>query len=149
MVQSLKPSLVTIRRVLLLVTVLLVAGCGSPEERAQSYYERGMKLLAEHDDVKASIEFKNALQLKKDMVGAWRALAEIEERNHNWASLLGIERTIVELDPKDVGAKVRLGRLLLRANAWDDALNVVNAAGERDARNASVLGLKAMILYKL
>ena len=84
MVQSFKPSWVAIRRVLLLLAVLLVAGCGSPEERAQSYYERGMKLLAQHDDVKASIEFRNALQLKKDMVGAWRALAEIEERNQNW-----------------------------------------------------------------
>src|SRR3974390_1220417 len=149
MVQSFKPSWVTIRRVLLLLVVLLVAGCGSPEERAQRYYERGMKLLAQHDDVKASIELKNALQLKKDMLGAWRGLAEIEERNQNRGALIGIQRTIVELDPKDVGAKVRLARLLFLANAMDDALNVVNAAGELDERNSSMLGLKAMILYRL
>ena len=149
MVQSFKPSWITIRRVLLLLAVLLVAGCGSPEERAQSYYEHGMKLLAQHDDAKASIEFRNALQLKKNMVGAWRALAGIAERNQNWDSLIGIRRTIVELDPKDVDAKVRLARLLFLAKGMDDALNVINAAGELDNRNASVLGLKAMILYKL
>jgi tetratricopeptide (TPR) repeat protein len=148
MVQSFKPSWVTIRRVLPLLAVLLVAGCGSPEERAQRYYERGIKLLAQHDDAKASIEFKNALQLKKDMLGAWRGLAEIEERNQNRGSLIGIQRTIVELDPKDVGAKVRLARLLFLANGMDDALNVVKAAGELDERNASVLGLRAMILYR-
>jgi tetratricopeptide (TPR) repeat protein len=134
---------------LLLAALLVVAGCGSPEERAQRYYERGMKLLAQHDDVKASIEFKNALQLKNDMLGAWRALAKIEERNQNRGSLIGIQRTIVELDPKDVDAKVRLARLLFIANATNDALNVINAAGELDERNASMLSLKAMILYKL
>src|SRR6516162_7127183 len=126
MVQSLKPSRVTMRRALLLLAVLLVADCESAEQRAQTYYERGMKLLEQHDDMKASIEFKNALQLKKDMLGAWRALAEIEERNQNRDSLIGIQRTIVELDPKDVGAKVRLARLLFIGNAMNDALNVVN-----------------------
>ena len=73
-----------VRQALLLLAVLLVAGCGSSEERAQSYYERGMKLLSQQDYVKASIEFKNALQLKKDLVGAWRGLAEIETHNRNW-----------------------------------------------------------------
>ena len=58
-------------------------GLGSPEDRAQSYYERGMKLLSQQDYVKASIEFKNALQLKKDLVGAWRGLAEIEDAQSN------------------------------------------------------------------
>ena len=101
--------------------VLLVAGCGSKEERAQSYYERGMKFLAQHDDVKASIEFRNALQLEKDMVGAWRALVEIEERNRNWDSVAGIRRTIVELDPNDVDAKVRLARLLSVGKSLDDS----------------------------
>ena len=32
--------------------------------------------------------------------------------------------------------------------ALDEALNLVNAAGELDNRNASVFGVKAMILYK-
>ena len=148
MVQLFKPSWVSIRRVLLLLVVLLVAGCGSKEERAQSYYERGMKLLAQHDDVKASVEFRNALQLKKNMVGAWRALGEIEERNRNWGSVVEIRRSIVELDPNDVDAKVRLARLLFVGKSLDEALNLVNAAGELDNRNANVLGVKAMILYK-
>ena len=88
MAQLSKRSWLTTGRALLFLAALLIAGCGSKEDRAQSYYDRGMKLLAQHDDVKAGIEFRNALQLKKDMVAAWRALAEIDERSKNWESRL-------------------------------------------------------------
>src|SRR5215475_5583004 len=115
MIQSFNISFANMRGALLLLCILLVAGCGSPEDRAQSYYERGMKLLSQQDYVKASIEFKNALQLKKDLVGAWQGLAQIEERNKNWESLIAIRRTIVELAPKDGEAKLRLALLLTRA----------------------------------
>src|SRR5262245_7401766 len=59
-------SLLSLFRLALLSLLLLQApGCSSPEDRAQGHYERGMKLLAQNDHVKAGIEFKNALQLKK------------------------------------------------------------------------------------
>src|SRR5207253_6486608 len=118
------------RRVLLISTVLLVAGCGSPEDRAQSYYDRGMKLLSQQEYVKAGIEFKNALQLKKDLVGAWRGLAQIEEHNKNLDALTTIRRTIIELDPKDVETRLQDAKVMLLGNRSDDALNLVNAVTE-------------------
>ena len=80
MIQSFNVSYAKMRRALLVLAVLFVAGCGSIDERAQSYYERGMKLLSQQNYAKANIEFRNALQLKKDLVGAWRGLAQIEEQ---------------------------------------------------------------------
>jgi len=148
MFRSFKFLRVSTPGVLLLLIVLLVAGCESREERAQKYYEHGMQFLAQRDDVKAALEFRNALQLNKNMIDAWRALGQIEERNRNWASLDEIERTIVDLVPSDVDAKIRLARLLFVKNALDDALNFVNAAIEPNSRNANALGLKAMILLK-
>src|SRR5262249_15151051 len=136
-------SLVNLRRALLLLAVLIVAGCGSADDRAQSYYERGVKLLSQQDYARASIAFKNAMQLKKNFVGAWRGLAQIEEHNRNWESLTSIWRTIVDLDSKDIDAKVRLARLLVLTNALDDALNVIKVAEELDQRNTTVLGIKA------
>ena len=85
---------------LLSLIVLAVSGCSSKEERAKSYYDHGMQLLAEHDNAKASIEFKNAVKLKKDYVAAWLALAQIEELNRNVAGEVAYLRTVVELDPK-------------------------------------------------
>ena len=150
MFQSINVSFINMGRVLVISAALLVAACsGSPDDRAQSYYQRGVKLLSQQDYVKASLEFKNALQLKKDLVGAWRGLAEIEERNRNWPALLSIRRTIVELDRNDVEAKLKLASLLSRANALDEALSLVNAAGELSTGDPKVLGTKAAILFRL
>jgi Tfp pilus assembly protein PilF len=102
----------TIRSALLVLAVLQVAGCGSPEDRAQSYYEHGMKLFSEHSNAKAAIELRNALRLKKDLIGAWKALAEIDEASRNWPGVVTDLRTIVELTPNDVSAKLKLGKLL-------------------------------------
>jgi tetratricopeptide (TPR) repeat protein len=129
--------------------VLLLANCGSPDERAQRYYEHGIKLLSEQNYIKANIEFRNALQLKQDLVGAWRGLAQIEERNKNWEPLSAILRTIVELDPNDADAKLKLGRLLLAGNVLDQAFDLINAAAQIDNRSASILAVKAAILLKL
>src|SRR5262245_23831246 len=125
-------SAVALRFAVLALVSLQVSGCDSPEQRAQRHYERGKQLLAQSDQVKAAIEFKNALQLKQDMVGAWRGLAQIEEGKQNWEGLVAILRKVGELDPQDVETKLRYARLMLMGNALDEALKSVNAAGELD-----------------
>src|SRR5262247_694078 len=112
----LRTAVTAFRFAVLALFLVQAAGCSSPEDRAQNHYDRGMKLLAQNEYVKANIEFKNALQLKKDMVGAWRGLAQIEERNQNWEGVYAILRTITDLDKNDVDARLRLTRLMLMAN---------------------------------
>ena len=134
---------------LLLAAVLLTGGCSSSAERAQNYYENGMKLLAAHEYQKATIEFKNAIALKKDLVPAWRGLAQIDEATHQWQALVGALKTIVELDPKDVETKLKLARLMLFGGATDQALKLVNELNDQTSGNANVLALKAAVAYKL
>jgi hypothetical protein len=55
--------------------------------------------------------------IKKDLVGPWRGLAQIEERHGNWESLT-IRNTTVD-------AKLHLALLMACANARDEALSVV------------------------
>src|SRR6202171_533350 len=142
-------SYTTIRSALLVLAVLQVAGCGSPEDRAQSYYEHGMKLFSEHDNAKAAIELRNAVKLKKDLIGAWKALAEIDETCRYWPGVVTDMRTIVELTPNDVSARLKLGKLLLLAGSSDEALRLANAGIEADNRNADLHALKAAISFKL
>jgi tetratricopeptide (TPR) repeat protein len=149
MIPSFNLSFVTIRRAVLGLAVILVAGCSSPEEQAQSYYERGMQHLSKQDYVKAGIEFKNALQKKKDLIGAWRGLLEVETHNRNIQGMVPILRTIVELDPKDLDSKLKLGHFLLLGNALDQALDLANAAIALDGRNPKALAFKASVLLRL
>lgn len=139
----------SLRLALLIWAVIAIGGCSSPEERAQNHYERGMQLLAKNEYAKAAIEFKNALQNKKEHLGAWRGLAQIEERNGDWTSVGQILRKIVELDPNDLDAHLRLGRYYVLFNDLDEALKQVDAAEKLNARDASVLALRAAVQLKL
>ena len=149
MATSFNLSSLTIRKAVLLLAVFLLAGCGSPEQRAQNYYERGKQLLEQKDYVKAGVEFKNAVQLKKDLVGAWRGLSEIELHNRNFQAAIPILRTVVELDPKDLELRLKLGHFLMAGNALDQALAQADAAIKLDSRNPNALAFQAAVLLKL
>ena len=143
-------SLRVIGTVMLLVFALpQLAGCGTPEEKAQSHYERGKKLLEQNEPAKATIEFKNALQLKKDHVGAWRELAKIEERKQNWQALGAILRKIADLDQERHRYRLQLARLMLLGNALDQSLKRSTRRRNWTAAHAGSLALKAAILLKL
>jgi tetratricopeptide (TPR) repeat protein len=133
----------------LALVALPLAGCGSPQQRAQAYYESGMKLLAAHEDQKAAVEFRNALRLRKDLLPAWRGLAQTEEDTHHWQGFASVLRTILDLDPKDEATRIKLAKFLLAAGAADQSLKLVNESSEPDTNNASLLALKAVIYYKL
>jgi tetratricopeptide (TPR) repeat protein len=116
MLQFISQPTATMRLTFLFMVALQVSGCGSPADRAQSYYERGVKLLAQHDNQRAALEFKNAIKLKKDLLPAWRDLGQIQELNHDWAGVIPTLRAIVELDPKDVATKLKLRTTHVRSS---------------------------------
>jgi cellulose synthase operon protein C len=136
-------------KLLLICVTLLFASCGTPEERAQRHYERGVELLKKQDYVGATLELKNALQLNQNLVPAWLAMSQIEEHDQHWDKVGAILRKVVQLDPKNLDATVRLARVMLLAGQYDKALTTANAAANLDDRNASIHALKATILFKL
>jgi len=138
-----------IRKSLLVLAALQLASCSSPEERAQRYYENGVKLFSEHENAKATIEFRNAVRLKKDFVAAWKILAQLDEASRNWSGLAADMRALVQLDAKDVSARLKLGKLLLLAGSSDEALALANTGIQLDDRNADLHALKAATFIKL
>ena len=76
-----------------------------------------MKLFSEHDNAKAAIELRNAVRLKRDLIGAWKALAEIDEtkpqlarRRRGHANHCGAypERRFGEAEARKASAACRL-----------------------------------------
>jgi tetratricopeptide (TPR) repeat protein len=132
-----------------IVPVLLVSGCGSPEQRAQGYYDRGIELIEKKDDLAARLELLNSVKFKGDKIEAWRALAGIDDRTKAYQALFQDLRRIVELDPNDIDARLRLGKMLLAGGAPDAALRIVEGAGDAANQNAGLHALKAAILVKM
>ncbi|MGJ4892970.1 tetratricopeptide repeat protein [Bradyrhizobium sp. HKCCYLS3077] len=140
-----------IRRVGCVVAALLVAtltGCGSPEKRSQDYYERGIALLEKNDDLNARVALSTSLTFNSNRLDALRALAGINERLKDTAGLFQVLRRIVELDPKDFNARIRLTRILFANNSNDAALKLLDAASAEDKGRADYHALRAAILFK-
>jgi cellulose synthase operon protein C len=132
---------------LLFAACLQLAGCSSPEERAQQHFTRARKLLAEHDTARAAIEFKSAIRLKRDLVDAWRDLAELDEQAKDWPHVAADLRAIIDIAPDDVGTRVKLGKILLIAGSSGEALKVAEAGLQR-ADSADLHALKAAIAIR-
>ncbi|KRR27890.1 hypothetical protein CQ14_08615 [Bradyrhizobium lablabi] len=136
-----------IRSALALLLVTGLAGCGSPEQNAQKYYESGMALIEKKDDLEARKELLKAIKYKSDKVEVWRALAGVDERTKSTSLFLDLRR-IVELDPNDLNARLRLARIMVGGGAAEAALRVVDAANEGDKPNAELHALRAIILLR-
>ena len=136
-------------RLVLGLPVVFLAGCGSPEQNAQTYYERGMELISKHDDVAARMELLKALKYKADRVDVWRALAGVDERtNAGPASVFQDLRRVVELDANDLDARLKFARIMVGGGAAEEALKIVEAANEGGKPNAPLHALKALILLR-
>ena len=100
--------------------------------------------------MRGDIEFKNALQIKKKTSWAHGVVFRDRTAQSRTSKLLfPILSTIVELDPKDVDTRVKLGHFLMAGNALDRALEQANAAFELDRNNPGVLAFRAAVLLKL
>jgi len=139
--------ILNIARIIVVLPAAFVAGCGSSEQRAQGYYENGMALIEKKDDLGARLELLNAVKYKSDKVEVWRALAGIDERTKSQSVFLDLRR-IVELDPNDLDARIKLARIMVGGGAAEAALKVVEAANEGEKPNASLHALKAIILLR-
>ena len=127
---------------------LMLVGCESPEQRAQGYYEQGMALLAKGDDLNARVALTTSVKFKSDRVEVWRALAGVDERTKTFPQLFGDLRRIVELDPNDIDARIKLARMMIGGGVNDAALKILEAADEGDKPNAALHALKAIILMR-
>src|SRR6267378_5630 len=135
-------------RLLCSLPLILLAGCGSPEERAQGFYEKGMELIAKKDDLGARVQLLSAAKYKADRVDVWRALVGVEERLKSGPAVFQDLRRVVELDPNDLDARVKLARIMVGGGAGDAALKIIEGVNDSDKPNASLHALKATILLQ-
>src|SRR5947208_2015907 len=138
---STPPSLT---RISILLLILGVFGCSSPEERAKSYYERGLSFLQKGDPSKASLDFRNALKIKDDYIPALFSLGQAEEQLGHFDNAVRIYLNVAERDSKHVDARLHLTSISLAAGLLDVAAKFSDQAYALASSNAGVLALKAV-----
>jgi tetratricopeptide (TPR) repeat protein len=132
---------------LLSLAIGLLAGCGSPEQKAQSAYDRGVKFLSQGDLVRASLEFRNAIKAKPDFVLALYSLGTVAEQQGRFDDAAKLYMDTAERAPNHIEARVRLGYILAADGYLDDAEKFAIEAGKLSASNGDVLALKAVVAY--
>jgi cellulose synthase operon protein C len=135
-------------RLLLGLPLVLLAGCGSPEQRAQGYYEKALELIAKNDDLDARVQLHTAIKYKADRADIWRALIGVEERLKSGPAVFQDLQRLVELDRNDLDARVKLARIMVAGGAADAASKLIEVANDSDKPNAPLHALKANILLR-
>ncbi len=128
---------------------LLLVGCSSPEQRAEAHYQSGNALVAKGEYVRAGLEFRNAIKYNEKMASAWYGLSLVEEKAGNVRAVVGALLRVVELDPGQVDAKIKLATFFLALGDTDQALIHANAANELRKNDSQVLALRAAVLFRL
>ena len=126
------------------VLMCAVSACsGSKDEAANRYLNSGIELYEAEKLSKASVELRNALQIDPKLASAYYYLALISEKEENWKSLFKNLTKVEQLDKTHVGAKVKLGYLMLLAKQFDQAIERADAVLLLDKDNPDAFLIKA------
>ena len=130
----------------LLITSLV--GCGSSAESAAGFIESGKALLEEGKPKKASLEFRNAIQIDPTQAEPFYQLALLDEKNQNWKGMYANLVTTEQLDPTHKSASIKLGQLYLLSGDFEKASEQTKKVLDVDAGNIHALTLHASIAMK-
>ena len=138
----------TLKVLLTLWMLTCLAGCYSPEQSAEKYYNKGMALLEKNPE-KAGLEFKNALQIKINMTKAMYGMALVAERRNDWKTAFDRLNQVLEQEPNHIDALVKTGKILFASGKIDLAIEKSNKALALDKANVGALNLRAALRLKL
>ncbi|HZS05745.1 MAG TPA: tetratricopeptide repeat protein [Blastocatellia bacterium] len=95
---------------------LLAAGAcrQDPQKEKVSFVKRGQQYLKEKRALEARLEFRNALLIDKKYAEAWFGLGEADLVINYLREAFDAFSSVVELDPNNLDARVRLGNIYLQ-----------------------------------
>ncbi|MBS1807153.1 MAG: tetratricopeptide repeat protein [Acidobacteria bacterium] len=134
----------------LVCTCLFALACKEDPEKAKlKHLEKGKQYLKEKKFNEARIEFRNALLLDKKYAAATFGLAEASLGLNNIQEAFDALQVTVDLDPKNLEAKIRLGNIYLQfvrdASNVTDAEKLAREVLEADANNIEGYILRASV----
>ena len=134
---------------ILIVPVLLLTGCTGAEARRQSYIERGQTYFAQGDYTRASIEFRNAMQVSPKDPQARLLAGETAERLGRYRDAAGLFQSVVESNPDNAQARVDLGQIFDFGGVPERALKLIAPALAKHPNDAGLLTVRGLARSQL
>ena len=135
--------------VLAVSALALTAACASPEDRVEKYSSEGIEYLAQGELGKANVQFQNALKIDEEHIPSLLGMAKIVEEKQDFQGMFGLLQRIIRLDPNQLEAQVKLGKLYLIGSDETEALEHAEKALALDSENIDALTLKAAVFLKV
>jgi tetratricopeptide (TPR) repeat protein len=104
---------------------------------------RGEKYFAAGDYLRASLEFRNALQIQPNDVDARLRAGEVAEKLGKLPQAVALYQSVIDAAPERVEARVNLSRLLVFGGAPERALTVIEPGLVKHPDNAQLLTYRA------
>jgi tetratricopeptide (TPR) repeat protein len=103
---------------------LVVAGCGSPEEKKAKYLAQAQDYMQDGNLPKARVALRNVLKIDPKDPEAYFVFAQVEENEKNWRSAFANYQRTVELNPEHEKALLKLAKFYLEGRAVDKVLEM-------------------------
>ncbi len=132
-----------------LAAVVCLTACGGAQSRFDSHFKKGKAYYAQGDFVKASVEFRNALQIEPQNDAARLAAGEAAEKLHKPRDAYGLYQAVVDASPTNAAARVDLARLMVYSGSADQAVKVIEPGLAKYPNNAQLLALRAAARMEL
>ena len=97
----------------LLAAIISLSGCTNPEKAKAEHLSKGEAYLKDSKFQEASLEFRNAIQIDDKSGPAHWGLARAFEGLQRFPEMLDELRKAVDLDPKNLDARIKLGNYYL------------------------------------
>lgn len=129
--------------------LLVLPGCGGSHSRYESHMARGKQYFTAGNFDKASIEFRNALQIEPRDGDALYFNGRVAERRGNIREAVEFYQTAVDTWPNDDRVRASLAKVLVLGGATQRALEVVAPGLLDHPDNPDLLAARAAARHQL
>jgi tetratricopeptide (TPR) repeat protein len=136
------------RAVVVVLTAAILSACGAAQSRFEAHLKRGDDYYARADYVKASLEFRNALQIEPRSAKALLEAGRTAEKLGRTRAAVGLLQAAIDAapdgaTPENLAARTDLARLLVLGGSADIAVKTLEPALARRPEDPVLLSLRA------
>jgi tetratricopeptide (TPR) repeat protein len=132
-----------------LVLLFPLVGCSGSQARFEGYMAQGQRYFAAGNLDKASVEFRNALQIEPQSGDALYLNGRVAERRGNIRDAIDFYQAALDLQPKDDRARASLAKVFVLGGATQRALEIVAPGLLEHPDNPDLLAARAAARHQI